>query len=424
MLKSEDNDRITRVGPGTPGGALFRRYWLPALLSSEVAERDGAPVRVRMLGEDLLAFRDTSGRVALVGAYCPHRRAPLFFGRNEEDGIRCVYHGWKFDASGACVDIPTEPPGTPMLSKVRLAAYPTIELGDVVWAYLGPRDKQPPAPDYEWLRAPAGFRHVSKTFENCNYLQGLEGGVDSAHSSFLHNNSIGDTADLRNRDRSPRLEVETTPYGFRYSSTRKVEETRSYVRVYQFVMPTLQMRGTITDYKGGKRIKVPKIDGHVWVPIDDEHTHVYNFMYSFDESVGLDDDYVEGWEKFSGRGKDDLIPGTFRLKLNSGNDYLIDRAVQKTRTFTGIQGVNTQDYALQEGMGPIVDRSKENLGSTDRAIVTTRRLLIDGTHAVAAGDAPPGVDPASYRDVRPHDGYVPASEEWRVSMAKDLVAKW
>ncbi len=422
MMKIEDSERITRVGPGTPGGALFRRYWLPALLSAEVEEKDGPPVRVRLLGEDLVAFRDSSGRVGLVDAFCAHRRAPLFFGRNEENGIRCVYHGWKYDVSGACVDMPSEPKGTPMLSRIRLAAYPTVELGDVVWAYLGPKEEQPEPPDFEWLRVPAGFRHVSKTFEDCNYLQGLEGGVDSAHSSFLHNNNLGDTSELRNRDRAPRLEVETTPYGYRYSSTRNVEATQSYVRVYHFVMPTLQMRGSITDYPGGgKRSKMPKIDGHVWVPIDDEHTHVYNFMYSYDDSVPLD---AEPWETLTGRGKDDLIPGTFRLKRNAGNNYMIDRSLQKTKTFTGIQGVNTQDIALQEGMGPIVDRSKENLGSTDRAVVTTRRLLLDATHAVESGGQLPGLDPASYRGVRPHDGYVPAGQDWRVALEKDLQSKW
>ncbi len=166
---------------------------------------------------------------------------------------------------------------------------------------------------------------------------------------------------------------------------------------------------------------MPKIDGHVWVPIDDEHTHVYNFMYSYDDSVPLD---AEPWETLTGRGKDDLIPGTFRLKRNAGNNYMIDRSLQKTKTFTGIQGINTQDMALQEGMGPIVDRSKENLGSSDRAVVTTRRLLLDATHAVESGGQLPGRDPASYRSVRPHDGYVPAGQDWRVALEKDLQSKW
>ena len=423
MLKPEDNERLTRVGPGTPAGELFRRYWLPALLSSEVPEPEGAPVRVRMLGEDLLGFRDTTGRVALVDAFCAHRRAPLFFGRNEEGGIRCVYHGWKFDAEGNCVEFPSEPAGTPLLGKVRIVAYPTVERGDVVWAYLGPRADQPEPPDYEWLRAPATHRHASKTFEDCNYLQGLEGGLDSTHSSFLHNNNLGDMGLLRNRDRSPRLEVEPTDYGYRYASIRNADNEQTYIRVYQYIMPTVQMRGTITAFGGGRN-KVPKIDGHIWVPIDDEHTNVYNFMYSHDAEVPLTEAYVEQWESFSGRGKNDLIPGTFHLKSNPANDYLIDRKLQKTKTFTGITGINTQDFALQQGMGAIVDRSKENLGTSDRAIVTMRRQMLEATRTVEQGGRPPALDPSTYRGVRPHDDYVAAGQDWRTALTDAIRAKW
>ena len=168
MLKPEDNERLVRVGRGKPAGELFRRYWIPALLSSEVDEPDGPPARVRLLGEDLVAFRDTNGRVGLVDAYCPHRRAPLFFGRNEECGIRCAYHGWKFDVDGNCLDTPAEPADTGLKSRIKLTAYPTLDRGGIVWAYLGPHDRQPPPPDFEWLRAPATHRHVSKTFEHCN----------------------------------------------------------------------------------------------------------------------------------------------------------------------------------------------------------------------------------------------------------------
>ena len=221
MLKPEDNERLTRVGPGTPGGNLFRRYWQPALLSSELPERDGAPVRIRLLGEDLLAFRDTEGRVGVVDAYCPHRRAPLFYGRNEECGLRCVYHGWKFDVTGACTDLPTEPPDSRMKASVRINAYPTVEKGGLVWTYMGPKETLPPEPDYEWLRVPPSHLHVSKTYEACNYLQAVEGGLDTAHSSYLHNNKLGDNSMLRNRDGAPKLEVEKTDYGYYYVSDRK-----------------------------------------------------------------------------------------------------------------------------------------------------------------------------------------------------------
>src|SRR6185437_3289113 len=291
MLKREQNERLVRVGAGTPAGNLFRRYWQPALLSEELPEKDGAPQRVRMFGEDLVAFRDSNGRVGLVDAYCPHRRAPLFFGRNEECGLRCVYHGWKFDADGHCVDLPSEPETSPMKSRVTIKAYPTFEAGGMVWAYLGPSDKMPAKPDYEWMRVPATHRHVTKTFEDCNYLQALEGGLDTAHSSFLHNLRLGDNRLLRNRDGAPRIDVETTEYGYTYISTRKASEQDAYVRVYHYVMPFQQMRGNVTARVGG-RAEFPRLDGHLWVPVDDEHTCVYNWAYSYDRSTPFTPDFI------------------------------------------------------------------------------------------------------------------------------------
>src|SRR6185312_16358187 len=198
MLTKEENERLTRVGPGTPMGNVFRRYWLPAALSSELPEPDGAPVRVRILGEDLIAFRASDGTIGLVSAYCPHRRAPMFFGRNEENGLRCVYHGWKFDVGGNCVDMPSEPPGSLFKTKVTIENYPTYEAGGIVWAYMGPVEKKPEPPDYELLRVPGTHRFVSKTFEHAHFAQALEGGLDTAHSSFLHNMNLGDRSFLRN----------------------------------------------------------------------------------------------------------------------------------------------------------------------------------------------------------------------------------
>src|SRR5579875_720451 len=177
MLTPQENERLTRVGPGTPMGNVFRRYWLPAALSSELPEPDCPPVRVRILGEDLVAFRDTEGKVGLVSAYCPHRRAPMFFGRNEECGLRCVYHGWKFDRTGTCVDMPSEPPDSLFKTKVTIKSYPTWEGGDLIWTYMGPPAEQPPVPDYEYVRAPKTHRFVSKTLQRCNYLAALDGGV-------------------------------------------------------------------------------------------------------------------------------------------------------------------------------------------------------------------------------------------------------
>lgn len=423
MLKPEENERLVRVGPGTPGGAFMRSYWQPALLSSEVAEKDCPPVRVRLLGENLIAFRDTEGRVGLVDAYCPHRLAPLFFGRNEECGIRCVYHGWKFTVDGKCVDMPSEPDGTRLIDKVRLKAYPTYEAGGIVWCYMGDPARQPPPPDYEWLRVPATHRHVTKTFEHCNYLQAMEGGFDTAHSSFVHNNDIGNDKELRNRDRHPRIEVERTDFGYTYSSTRTIDAQQNYVRVYHFVMPHQQLRGAVTDPRGG-RAEVPRVEGHLWVPIDDVSTFVYNFSYGYDESAVLTQEFRKKADKFAGRGEDDMIPGTFILKRNPSNDYLIDRELQRTKTYTGIVGLNTQDFALQEGMGPIVDRSKEFLGTSDKAVIMLRRLLLEGIDAVEQGQQPRGVNPEHSRHIRAYDDVVPNGKSWREAFGANLKARW
>jgi phthalate 4,5-dioxygenase oxygenase subunit len=422
MLKEEDNERITRVGPGTPMGNLWRRYWIPALLSEELAEPDGPPLRVRLLCEDLIAFRDTDGKVGLVDAFCPHRRAPMFFGRNEECGLRCVYHGWKFDVNGTCVDMPSEPPDSLFKTKVSIASYPTWEGGGMIWAYLGPPEHRPGPPDYELVRAPATHRYVSKTFEECNWLQALEGGLDTSHSSFLHNLDLKNKAYLRNADTAPRLEVERTEYGYTYAGIRTLDG-QQYVRAYHFVMPAQQMRGRVQGRRGGME-KVPTINGHIWAPIDDTTTWVYNWQYAYDPNIPVSREYAEEHETMYGRGPSDMIPGTFQLKKNLRNDYEIDRQLQKAQTFTGITGINTQDIALQEGMGPIVDRSKEHLGTSDRAIIAMRQLLLEGVRAVETGEPVRGTDPESYRNVRAVDLMIPLGAYWRDALKDDLLAKF
>ena len=423
MLTAEENTRLTRVGPGTPMGALLRRYWQPACLSSELPEPDGAPLRVRLLSEDLIAFRDTSGAVGLVDAYCPHRRAPMFFGRNEECGLRCVYHGWKFDRHGDCVDMPSEPVGTTLQAKVKITAYPSVERGGVVWAYMGPKELQPPAPDYEWTRAPATHRYVSKTFENCNWLQALEGGLDTAHSSFAHNNFGGDKNEPRQRDRSPKIDVERTDYGYYYTSTRDLGADGEYIRVYQYIMPAIQIRANNVGWFGGRN-EMPRADGHIWAPIDDHTTNVYNFMCAYDETVAFTPEWIEQRESAMGRGSKDLIPGTFRLKKNQSNDYMVDRQLQKTKNYTGIVGVNTQDFALQEGMGPVTDRTKEFLGTSDKAVVAMRRLMMEAIDVAAKGGSPRGIDPETHRNARPFDCIVPVGADPKPIFEKELIAKW
>ncbi|MCL6562433.1 MAG: Rieske 2Fe-2S domain-containing protein [Firmicutes bacterium] len=411
MLKPEDNERLTRVGPGTPMGNLMRRYWIPALLAEEVPTPDCDPVKVRLLGEDLVAFRDTSGRVGLMDIWCPHRRANLWFGRNEENGLRCVFHGWKFDVNGRCVDMPNEPPTSNFKNKVRIRTYPTHEAGGVIWTYMGPPELMPEPPDYEWLRAPATHRYVSKTYEECNWLQAMEGGLDTSHSSFLHNNNLADRKALRTRATAPKLEVEKMPYGYRYFSIRDLGEDGNYVRAYQYVMPFQQMRGGMIDWVTGEVEKYPLIHGHLWVPIDDVTTWVYNWMYSSNPDQELPREHAIALETWFGRGPEDTLPG-YRPRRNKHNDYLIDREMQRTKTFTGIVGVNTQDFALQETMEPIVDRSKERLGTADAAIIAARQLLLEALRDCEQGRTPRGVDPATHRNIRGCDWIIPKKESW------------
>ena len=400
-------------------GNTLRRYWMPAVLSSELPNPDSDPLRVRLLGEDLIAFRDTNGAVGLVQNNCPHRGASLFFGRNEEAGLRCVYHGWKFDVSGQCVDMPNEPAESDFKHKVRAVAYPTAEKAGVVWTYMGPPEKQPPLPDLEWMRAPAGYCYVSKTLENCNYLQAMEGGLDTSHSSFLHRNFDADgLANPRVRATAPRLEVLNTDYGYMYASIRPLpEDKQNFVRIYQYVMPFYQLRA------GGSHKTLGNTDGHMWVPLDDTTTWAWNFHFSHGGPVSFDE--WQRYEHIMGRGlAEDYLPGTFKLKANSSNDYLLDREVQRTVNYTGILGTNTQDFAVQESMGPIYDRTQEHLGSADTAIIQMRRLLLAAVHDVEEGRDPVGSH-GEGSQVRPAQMYLPEDARWSESQLKDaLVAKY
>jgi phthalate 4,5-dioxygenase len=418
MLSREENELVTRVGPGTPMGETMRRYWMPAVLSSEIPAADCPPVRVRLLGEDLVAFRDTDGRVGLLDEFCPHRLASLFLGRNEECGLRCVYHGWKFDVEGNCVDMPNEPAESRFKEKIHLLSYPTVELGGVIWAYMGPAGKQPEPPAMEWLRAPAEQRNVSKTLEYANYLQAIEGGIDTVHSSFLHNNDLSNVNHLKRRDTAPRLEVERTDYGFRYASIRNAGELDNYVRIYQFVLPFHQFRSHRVNYDAGNGSgqEVPLLKGHMWVPIDDENSMVFNWMYACNNQP-IDPAYILKEERGAGRGPEGETTLRHRTRAN---DWLIDRELQRSKTFTGIKGLNTQDLAVQESMGPIVPRWKEHLGSTDKAIATMRRIQIENVRRVQAGEDPLGLNPRGYADVRAADTMLPKEAPWQ-DAARDLL---
>ena len=417
VLTRDENETLTRVDQGTPMGDLMRRYWLPTLLSSELPEPDCAPVRVRLLGEQLIAFRDTLGKVGLLSEFCPHRLTSLFFGRNEEGGLRCVYHGWKFDTAGNCLDMMNEPPGSDFHTKIKTTAYPVVEMGDLIWAYLGSEDKRPPEPKFEWTQVPSEHRLLTKNWQECNWLQALEGGIDTAHAPILHRRITENTdrpgiAVNTNlvKGQAPKIEIDRTDYGYRYAGLRDLGDDRNVIRAYHYVMPFHQFRPLQFGLQGQDPRSL--IAGHVWVPMDDENCMVYNWMYNYAGQPLTDADKEEEFQL--GRGPGEMLPD-FRTKRNKSNDWMIDRQVQKYETFTGIEGINTQDQAIQESMGPIVDRSGENLANSDMAIVIARRMLLDAASTVADGGDPPGTGD-SYYNVRAIDAILPNDVDWRESL--------
>ena len=396
MLSAEDNEGLTRTGAGTPMGDFFRRFWLPVLLSRELPERDGPPVRLRVLGEDLVAFRDTEGRVGVLDPRCPHRGANLFFGRNEECGLRCAYHGWKFDVEGRCVDMPTLPPESGLRARVRAGAYPAREWGDLVWAYLGPPAQEPPLPELEFALLPAAHRFVSKKLQQCNWAQACEGALDTAHFSFLHmpvwsGDEAIDAAVSRSsvdRERTrwmrddprPEFDVVRHDVGFVAGAARKADGDALYWRIAQFMLPSHALTPNA--------LPGENIHGQTWVPITDEQAWVFCYTWNPDRPLTE----AERRAYRGGRSVHAEVDARWVPLRNRDNDYLVDRDDQKRRTFTGIQGVSEQDAMIQDSQGFIADRTREHLGPTDAAIIEFRRQVLRG-----ARDLQAGIEPAAPR---------------------------
>lgn len=403
MLSREDNEALTRIGPGTVMGDLFRQYWLPALMSSELPDPDGPPKRLRMLGEDLIAFRNTSGKVGLLANNCSHRGASLFFGRNEEDGLRCVYHGWKYDVDGRCIDMPNEPPESSFCDKVRHTAYPCREINGSIWTYMGPRTEPPPFPDLEWTQVPERHCARDKTLRECNWMQAMEGDIDNAHVPFLHSQLSGRPEDLASQimmgQRVIHLEIVARDYGVMYAVRREAGEGQYNWRIIQFLFPCFSM------FTSGERGVVP---AHLWIPVDDENTMVWNVRWN---PTGP----ISGWTDASSG----YLPNTsdwlgqWRLVANKTNDYLIDREAQRKVSFSGLAGFLLQDQAVTESMGVVADRTREHLGTTDAMIMRVRKLLLDAATALRdEGVTPPCVDePRLYR-VRSAIVNLPREANW------------
>jgi phthalate 4,5-dioxygenase oxygenase subunit len=426
MLGREDNELLCRVGPDTPTGTLLRHYWIPALLSSELPGPDCPPVRVRLLGENLIGFRVTSGKVGLIQSHCPHRGASLFFGRNEADGLRCVYHGWKFDCEGVCVDMPNEPPESNFRSKIRARAYPCVERNSIVWTYLGPRETPPPLPDIEPNMLESSEYAVQKVLRECNWFQALEGDIDTSHLSFLHlgavkpaNTAPGSFDYYNVADRAPRYEVADTEFGTSYGAYRPAAADTYYWRIAHFLFPfyTMIPTGIL-----GLQVLV-----RAWVPIDDEHVMFWSIaaprtrdgrgaaggastLATGGRPVAAAGGRPGGFEFMSDT--TDWL-GKFRLVANKANDYLIDREAQRTESFTGIPGIHQQDQAVTESMGPICDRTQEHLGTSDAMVIRTRRRVINAAKGLRDhGTVPPGVeDPTVYRQ-RSGGVFLPRSADW------------
>jgi phenylpropionate dioxygenase-like ring-hydroxylating dioxygenase large terminal subunit len=392
MLRAEQNELVTRTGPGTPMGEMFRRYWIPALLSEELPEPGSPPVRVKLLSERLVAFRNSEGVLGLIDEFCAHRGVSLWFGRNEECGLRCPYHGWKFATDGTCMDVPSEPEESGFRKKIKLKSYPVIERGGIIWTYMGPPEEQPAAPEWEFIMVPETQTFSSKRIQESNWLQAMEGGIDSAHVSFLHRGNLNSDPLFKGargnqynlNDSQPFFEVVDAPAGLFIGARRRAENESYYWRITPWVMPCFTMVPPRGDHP---------IHGHFWIPIDDENCWAWSFDYHPTRALSE----TELAAMRDGKGVHvKYVPGTYRPLANKDNDYLIDRAAQKAGiTYSGVEGIGMQDASLQESMGAIVDRTRENLTSTDNGIIMARLKLIRAARALAEKQVlPPGREPA------------------------------
>ena len=420
MLRQEINELLTQTGPGTPMGDLFRQYWIPALLAEELPENDCPPVRVKILSERLLGFRDSEGRYGLIDEFCAHRGVSLWFGRNEESGLRCAYHGWKYDVTGQCVEVPSESSNSRFCNNVKLKSYPLVKVGDILWTFMGDQAKTPPLPEYEFALVPSAQTFTSKRFQESNWLQALEGGIDSSHVSWLHSSGLnndplfmgaeGNKYNLG--DLKPHFEVVETDGGLYIGARRNAGDDSYYWRITPWLMPSFTMVPPRGDHP---------LHGHFWIPIDDENCWVYTFDYqpvrdlTAAERQAMKDGYGVHSEN---------IPGTYIPVRNKSNDYLMDRDAQKRgETFSGVGGIAIQDASLQESMGPIVDRTKERLATTDAGIIKARAKLRKAAVALREeGKTPEGVDPAHHR-VRSASVVLPRDEAFIEAVPEKLKAR-
>jgi phthalate 4,5-dioxygenase oxygenase subunit len=418
-FSEEENEWLTRVGPGTLMGELFRQYWIPILPASFLAEPGGVPKRVRLLGEDLVLFRTQGGELGLVGAYCSHRLAPLFFGRIESDGIRCPYHGWKYAPDGKCVEMPNVPPEQQFNDMIHHPGYRCVEHGGIIWTYMGPSKELPVLPEFEFTMVPDNQRRLRLFRSECNYLQVLEGGIDPTHVMWLHspydladselaekNQGPQQVAANRSQQRTPEtIEIVDTPGGFTYGARRPLRDGTSLWRVNQFIVPFYSMPPG-GDFRGAR----------MYVPIDDESCVKWQIgWYPTREIMENTKETPRLYQKEEDFGPPTTQPFGFIIpQANKSNDYLINWQVHTSRRL-GIAGVNLQDMCVTENEGPdpILDRTKENLCSGDQTTFKARRILLNLAKALRErGTTPIGVRDASIYRVRATSSIVPDNVKW------------
>ena len=391
MLSATDNAYLNSSEPDTPMGNYLRCHWHPVALSEEVAKPDCAPIRLKVMGEDLLLFRDSKGKTGLIEPFCAHRGADLFFGRNEECGIRCIYHGWKYDIHGNCIDMPNVPKDAAYHGKIKIKAYPTQEFADMVWAYMGPPDIQPfEVPQLEAGLVPPSHRYVTKRLVECNWTHSMEGALDTAHFSFLHmpapafrkddsSNIAADESRIRwlRNDPAPRFKIIDHEVGFLIGGARNADPGDHYWRLTQYMLPTHSITPSAMPNE--------TYYGYSWVPIDDHGCWMYVYAWHPDQAISDEErkKYIKGgYGQFA-----ELGPGYVPLR-NRSNSYLMSREEQKNISFTGIRGIAEQDQMAQESQGYMIDRTKENLSPTDVGIIRFRKLLLQEAKAFAAGKNP------------------------------------
>jgi len=417
MLTAEENTLLCHVEGDAPMGQMMRRHWVPAALSEQLARRDRTPIRLRLFGEKLVAFRDSEGRLGVLGEFCPHRKASLVFGRNEECGLRCLYHGWKFDVDGNTVDMPSEPQTSGFADRVKQKAYPTREGGGFVWVYMGPPEAMPAFEPPPWAPNDATKISIVRVELPCNWAQVMEGQIDSAHSSSLHSSDMkpapSNTAQANgaswtrpSTDKNPRIQVQLTSYGMRYAAIRRPilnARENDYVRITTFVAPFTALIPPNNAYNIASVI-VPR----------DDHSCYFHFIAWGEADTMIAQD---AWRKFCVMQPGVDVDADFKpiLRLAS-NNYLQDREAMEQGNFTGLLGIPNQDIAMWESMGPIADRTSECLGASDIAVIQFRRLMLDAVRRFDAGAGVIGlVEPhLPQATLHSYQGVVPKTENWRL----------